>query len=315
MTTELEGHRHRGRSRPGTARRAWSRRVVLLAALVAIVVAAPADAVGVLKVGSTGPRVAAIQKWLGLSVDRVYGPATKRAVKRFQRRHGLNADGIVGPVTWSALKSAHARAARTHGTRGGPRVATRGQYVRILQSALGISVDGVFGPNTQRAVKRYQRGHGLTADGIVGPATWSSLGYASIRVVLKRAHLSGAGRSGLPVSVLRVIAAGNRIAHKPYKFGGGHGQWNDSGYDCSGSVSYALHGAGLLGRSLTSGGFMSWGAPGRGRWVTIYANPGHVYMVVNGRRFDTTGRDESGSRWQWRKRSSAGYTVRHPPGL
>jgi hypothetical protein len=187
--------------------------------------------------------------------------------------------------------------------------------VRILQSALGISVDGVFGPNTQRAVRRYQRAHGLTADGVVGPATWSSLGYASIRVVLKRAHLRGAGRSGLPLSVLRVIAAGNRIAHKPYKFGGGHGQWADSGYDCSGSVSYALHGAGLLGRSLTSGGFMSWGAPGRGRWVTIYANPGHVYMVVNGRRFDTTGRDESGSRWQWRKRSSAGYTVRHPPGL
>ena len=113
----------------------------------------------------------------------------------------------------------------------------------------------------------------------------------------------------------RVIAAGNRIAHKPYKFGGGHGQWNDSGYDCSGSVSYALHGAGLLGRSLTSGAFQGWGAAGPGRWITIYANPGHVYMVVNGRRFDTTGRDESGSRWQWRKRSGAGYTVRHPPGL
>ena len=118
-----------------------------------------------------------------------------------------------------------------------------------------------------------------------------------------------------PARVKRVIAAANRIAHKPYKYGGGHGQWNDAGYDCSGSVSFALHGAGLLGRSLTSGGFQSWGAAGAGRWITIYANPGHVYMVVNGRRFDTTGRDESGSRWQWRKRSSASYTVRHPPGL
>ena len=87
----------------------------------------------------------------------------------------------------------------------------------------------------------------------------------------------------------RIIAAGNRIADKPYKYGGGHGQWEDSGYDCSGSVSYALHGAGYLNSALTSGGFMSWGSPGRGRWVTIYAAPGHVYMVINGRRFDTSG--------------------------
>jgi hypothetical protein len=115
--------------------------------------------------------------------------------------------------------------------------------------------------------------------------------------------------------VRRIIAAGSRIADKPYKYGGGHGQWNDTGYDCSGSVSYALHGAGLVSRSYTSGEFMSWGAPGAGRWVTIYASPGHVYMVVNGRRFDTTGRTETGSRWQSRSRSSAGYVVRHPPGL
>jgi peptidoglycan hydrolase-like protein with peptidoglycan-binding domain len=297
------------------ARRRGVVRLALLAALVALVVAAPADAGGVLKVGSTGPRVAAVQKWLGLTVDRIYGPATKRAVKRFQRRHRLTADGIVGPATWAALKRAHARSARSTGGRRGPKVQSRGQYVRILQSALGIGVDGVFGPATQRAVRRFQRSHGLAADGVVGPATWSALGYRSVRVVLKRAHLRGGGGGGMPIRVRRLIAAANRIAHKPYKYGGGHGQWNDTGYDCSGSVSYALHGAGLLGRSLTSSGFQSWGAPGRGRWVTIYANPGHVYMVVNGRRFDTTGRDESGSRWQWRKRSSAGYTVRHPPGL
>ena len=308
------GDRQRGASRTGSeTRTAWSRRIALLSALVALVLAAPADAGGVLKIGSTGPRVAAVQKWLGLTVDRIYGPATKRAVKRFQRRHGLTADGIVGPATWAALKRAHARSARSVGSRGGPRVQSRGRYVRLLQQTLGITADGVFGPGTQRAVKRFQRSHGLTADGIVGPATWSALGYASVKVVLKRAHLRGGG--GLPISVRRVIAAANRIAHKPDKYGGGHGQWNDSGYDCSGSVSYALHGAGLLSSPLTSGGFQSWGAAGRGRWITIYANPGHVYMVVNGRRFDTTGRDESGSRWQWRKRSGSGYTVRHPPGL
>jgi hypothetical protein len=112
-----------------------------------------------------------------------------------------------------------------------------------------------------------------------------------------------------------VIRAANRIATMPYKYGGGHGRWEDTGYDCSGSVSYALHGAGLLDSALTSGGFMSWGAAGPGRHITIYANPGHVYMVVNGRRFDTTGRSETGSRWQPNDRSSDGYVVRHPPGL
>jgi hypothetical protein len=119
----------------------------------------------------------------------------------------------------------------------------------------------------------------------------------------------------MPAAVARVIRAGDRIAGFPYRYGGGHGSWNDTGYDCSGSVSYALHGGGLLDSPLTSGGFMTWGAPGKGRWITIYASPGHVYMVVNGRRFDTTGRDVSGSRWQGAGRSSAGYTIRHPLGF
>ena len=112
-----------------------------------------------------------------------------------------------------------------------------------------------------------------------------------------------------------MIAAASRIAHKPYKCGAGHGRWNDTGYDCSGSVSYALHGGGLLDTPLDSSALMSYGARGKGRYITIYANPGHVFMVVNGRRFDTSGRDERGSRWQWRSRSTAGYSVRHPPGL
>ena len=267
-----------------------------------------------LKKGSKGPRVRKAQRWLGIRADGIFGPGTRRAVKAFQRRHGLTADGVVGPATWAALRrAAHSRRTSSRSSRGG---ATRRGRVRLLQRRLGIAVDGVFGPATQAAVKRFQRRHGLTADGIVGPATWAALGHASITTVLKRSRAGSPRRpGGLPLRVRRIIAAGDRIAGKPYKYGGGHGQWEDSGYDCSGSVSYALHGAGYLSSALTSGDFMRWGSPGRGRWVTIYAAPGHVYMVVNGRRYDTTGRSESGSRWQPSDRSSAGYVVRHPPGL
>jgi hypothetical protein len=258
-----------------------------------------------LKRGAEGPRVVQVQRWLGIAADGIFGPGTRRAVKRFQRRHGLTADGIVGPVTWSALKRGSARKASSG---GGKRSA-----VVLLQRELGIAADGIFGPGTEAAVKSFQRRHGLTADGIVGPATWSALGHAGRSVILKRrGSRSGAGGSGV---VARVVRAANRIQSKPYKYGGGHGRWNDSGYDCSGSVSYALHGGGLLSSALTSGGFMRWGAAGRGRRITIYASPSHVYMVVDGRRFDTTGRSETGSRWQGSRRSSAGYVVRHPPGL
>ncbi len=265
-----------------------------------------------IKKGSRGGAVVKLQRWLNQPADGIFGRATRAAVKRFQRRQGLTADGVVGPATWAALRRGHRAASRR--TSSAPRVRSRGSAVQRLQGALGIAADGVFGPATQAAVKRFQRSRGLTADGIVGPATWAALGHAGVGTVLKRRGTGGSA-GGAPETVRRIIAAGDRIAGMPYKYGGGHGQWNDSGYDCSGSVSYALHGAGLLSSALTSGGFMSWGAPGKGRWVTIYANPGHVYMVVNGRRFDTTGRDESGSRWQSRSRSSAGYTVRHPPGL
>jgi lysozyme family protein len=268
-----------------------------------------------LKKGSKGARVKKAQRWLGVHADGIFGKGTKRAVKAFQRRHGLTADGVVGPATWAALRrAAHGGSSRrTSSTRGGG--SKRGR-VRLLQRRLGVAVDGIFGPGTQRAVKAFQRRHGLTADGVVGPATWAALGHASITTVLKRSHRGSPRRpGGLPIRVRRIIAAGNRIAFKPYKYGGGHGQWDDSGYDCSGSVSYALHGAGYLSSALTSGDFMSWGSAGHGRWVTIYAAPGHVYMVVNGRRFDTSGRYENGTRWQPSDRSSAGYVVRHPPGL
>ena len=132
---------------------------------------------------------------------------------------------------------------------------------------------------------------------------------------LQRDVAAAARRRLAPLVVRRVIAAGNRIARAPYSYGGGHGNWNAGAYDCSGSVSYALHGGGLLDTALASGDLMSWGAPGPGRWITIYANGGHAFMVVAGRRFDTTGREQTGSRWQSAMRDTTGYVVRHPPGL
>ena len=118
-----------------------------------------------------------------------------------------------------------------------------------------------------------------------------------------------------PPAVKAVIAAGNTIAREPYKWGGRHGAWQDDGYDCSGSVSFALAGGGLLDAPLNSSGFMNWGGKGSGDWITIYTNHGHMFMVVAGLRFDTSGRGSRGSRWQASMRSTGSYKVRHPPGL
>jgi hypothetical protein len=118
-----------------------------------------------------------------------------------------------------------------------------------------------------------------------------------------------------PQIVRDVINAGNVIAKTPYLWGGGHGSWSSVGYDCSGSVSFALAGAGLLDSPLTSGLLAKWGAAGPGHWITIYANAGHVFMFVAGLRFDTGGLGGNGTRWQPTLRSTAGFVARHPEGL
>ena len=278
-------------------------------------------------------------------VAGVFGPQTQRNVRRFQRAHHMTVDGVVGSGTNRALRTIAARKARAQaheqqGDSGGAehmgdrtiKKGMRGQDVRVLQDYLsraGVTtpVDGVFGPGTLRNLKRFQRAQGLTADGVAGPTTVGTLrrvgdgssagddgsstpaptGNATLR-----ADGTAVAPSDAPDAIKAVIAAGNRIATKPYSYGGGHGQWEDSGYDCSGSVSYALHGGGLINTQLDSGSFMSWGASGRGNWITVYTNPGHAYMVVAGLRFDTSG--ASPSRWQSDLRSTSGYVARHPSG-
>jgi hypothetical protein len=129
---------------------------------------------------------------------------------------------------------------------------------------------------------------------------------------------------GAPPRVVGAITAANRIVTKPYRYGGGHRSFEDSGYDCSGSVSYALSGGGLLRTPLDSRSFAKWGVPGRGTWITVYTNPSHAYVVIAGRRLDTSGSQRmvqryggvpgSGPRWR-APRSSRGYVLRHFPGL
>jgi cell wall-associated NlpC family hydrolase len=120
---------------------------------------------------------------------------------------------------------------------------------------------------------------------------------------------------GAPRAVRRLIRAANRLRHKPYRYGGGHQSFGDSAYDCSGAVSYALHGAGLLPAPLDSVGLAAWGASGPGRWITVYANRRHAFLVVAGLRLDTSGAGESGPRWRLEPRSTAGFTRRHPVGI
>ncbi|MGH2861508.1 MAG: hypothetical protein ACRDLT_08370, partial [Solirubrobacteraceae bacterium] len=120
---------------------------------------------------------------------------------------------------------------------------------------------------------------------------------------------------GAPAAVQEMIAAGDRIATLPYIWGGGHGSFVSAGYDCSGSVSYVLNAAGLLSAPEVSGDFESYGGPGSGQWVTIYANAGHVWMQIAGWRFDTVALAEDGSRWSQGGGEYAGFVVRHPVGF
>jgi cell wall-associated NlpC family hydrolase len=236
-------------------------------------------------------------------------------------------------ITVAAAIPAHAQAAE-YGSRT-MREGTNGGDVKQLQRYLTqagfkTTADGAFGPLTARSVRRFERSDGLPVNGVVPPKDARVIEKSASKATPEETAPEPAPETGearitsdglavapsdAPEEVKQVIAAGNEIARKPYKYGGGHGSWNDSGYDCSGSVSYALHGAGLVNRPRDSGEFMSWGRSGRGQWITIYAHGGHVYMMVAGLRFDTSGRAEDGTRWHDTRASRDGYTVRHPSGL
>jgi cell wall-associated NlpC family hydrolase len=219
----------------------------------------------------------------------------------------------------------------------------RGGDVKRLQRYLTeaghrTGADGQFGPRTARSLRATEQELELTENGVATrreqraikravaePATGGGAVYSAPPPAVKKVRPGAKGKvtsdgfavppASAPRAVKEVIAAGNEIAVAPYKWGGGHGQWRDDGYDCSGSVSYALHGAGLLDGSLISGDFARWGEKDEGRWITIYANRDHVYMVVAGIRFDTSAQSRTGSRWTLEQRPGDGFAVTHPASL
>jgi hypothetical protein len=190
-----------------------------------------------------------------------------------------------------------------------PPTPTRGGTPKRITAAASRTppASGRRAPSDAEVRRELEQAFGAQAERAVAEAGLSAGGLASIP-------------PAAPSRVAAIINAANSVARKPYVYGGGHGRlagetFVDTAYDCSGSVSFALAAAGLIDRPMDSSTLASFGRPGRGRWVTIYANAGHAFMTVAGLRFDTSGRDADGSRWQARSRTVAGFTARHPAGL
>ena len=271
------------------ARQGLRRSVIALAALLVFAIpTATAEAryaARTLQVGSTGGDVKLLQKYLtrvGIETyaDGQYGRGTARSQKAFERQKGLRVDGRATRYDQRLIK-------------------------RTAQSAAPAPANA----------NSSEPGDEPPSSGTGGSGTeGNSTG---------KARLSSDGRTAIapddaPQEVKDAIAAANRITRKPYRYGGGHGKFEDSGYDCSGSVSYALHGGGFVSRPRDSTEFESWGRSGKGTWITVYANSGHAYVVIAGLRFDTSSAGsggDSGPRWRTRSRSSSGYVARHPSGF
>ncbi len=239
-----------------------------------------------LREGSKGHDVKVLQNFLtraGLrtNVDGAFGRGTTKSVRAFERSQLRNVDGKVTRLDVLVLRDV------------------------VINGGAVAKAAGTGGAVPTNAPKPAPLEPVAPAPLKLGPGMKATVGSDGLAVAPVLA----------PAVVQQVIAAGNEIAKMPYIYGGGHGKWKDAGYDCSGSVSYALHGAGLLKDSMPSGGFMNWGEAGAGQWITIYANGGHIYMVVAGLRFDTSGRSGTGTRWQTAMRSGSGYEVRHITGL
>jgi cell wall-associated NlpC family hydrolase len=247
----------------------------------------------VAKAGGAGPYVAAVGGSAGAAGSRPAGSAgahpAVREVADPEEGHSFPATGSISqPSAATPATAGQAIAA------GAPSDAEVRQELHQMQAAEHDTQQGA--PSTEQG------------------------GYKPTNPVPGGESIGGNGAipipTGVPEVVQKVVAGANAITDFPYVFGGGHASFVDNAYDCSGSVSYALAAGGLLSAPQTSGELENWGAPGPGRYITVYANAGHTYMYVDGILYDTAGRSGVyASRWQVGAVDNAGYVVRHWPGL
>jgi cell wall-associated NlpC family hydrolase len=257
-------------------------------ALLAAVICSPAAARDTARGGST-----AAFRVLGHSVIAAIGSS----------RAGDAIDTIGNSL---ALLGARYKLEHTHHKEGGPRSKQAAQPLPALS-------EEVVDPSTLPPASAGTNGTTVPhshAGNIVAHSR--DLGGESTSILLNGVALAP---PDAPEAVKNVINAANTIVGQPYVWGGGHASWYSNGYDCSGSVSFALFGGGMIPRPLTSGDLEGWGAPGPGRWITVYANGGHTFAEIAGLRWDTVGDAQgTGPRWHLAPTSGAGFVVRHPPG-
>lgn len=327
---------------------------VLVPTSAAMAARRPALGARVLREGMAGPDVRTLQNDLTkvgfrTAGDGDFGPATDRSVKAFEHRYHLRANGVVDARFVRALTRV-LHPGRRRGARGsrssqsvafgartlrqgmnGPDVATLQQD--LTNAGYPTGVDGSFGPATRSSVVTFQSATGLRANGVFTPADAAILQKATTAAVTAppagaatiNADGTATAPAGAPAVVQQVIAAANQIIDTSYEYGGGHGNFNSPGYDCSGAVSYALHGGGLLSSPEDSVQLESYGSPGRGSWITVYADSSHAWVVVAGLAFDTANYggpnipQGNGPRWRTNPTGNLAdgghYIVRHPPGL
>jgi hypothetical protein len=260
-----------------------------------------------LREGMSGHDVRVLQSYLTragfrTSTDGSFGPGTLRSVKRFERKNNLRVNGLVTSAFVRALLAAVSAASTTTATGVGPGAAATSTATPTSTTA----------PPTSTTATTASSG-GATVDS----GAFETMTSNSISAPMGRGTLNPDGTANPPASaplvIQEIFAAANKIASDPYVYGGGHQSFDDTGYDCSGSVSYALHGGSLLSSPLDSTEFESYGGSGAGKWITIYANSGHVFMLIAGLRYDTAAQSSTGgSRWTDQPRSATDYVVTHP---